>query len=113
MIEFLFLLMGVCIGFGIRPLYVLLTGRDIPCYKDEPNNSMSDAEHTVKSTEEGGAVSMSPSTSLLAGCCVYRLANGHQCKRSATELTTWGAFCWQHASPVYAIRHVQQARAND
>jgi hypothetical protein len=53
-----------------------------------------------------------PSTALLAGCCVYRLEDGCQCKRSATEWTTWGAFCWQHASPVYAIRHIQQATAN-
>ena len=37
MSEFLFMLMGVCIGFDIRPVYVLLTGRDIPCYRDEPN----------------------------------------------------------------------------
>ena len=73
---------------------------------------METADTRNDSTEEGGAVSMSPSTSLLAGCCVYRLADGRQCKRSATELTTWGAFCWQHASPVYAIRHIQQATAN-
>jgi hypothetical protein len=52
-----------------------------------------------------------PSTAL-AGCCVYRLADGCQCKRPATEFTTWGAFCWQHASPVYAIQHVQQVQAN-
>ena len=52
------------------------------------------------------------SDALLAGCCVYRLADGCQCKRSATELTTWGAFCWQHASRVYAIQHIQQATAN-
>ena len=60
----------------------------------------------------GEAKDESPA-SLLAGCCVYRLADGRQCKRSATKLTTWGAFCWQHASRVYAIQHIQQATANN
>ena len=50
-------------------------------------------------------------TDLWAGCCVYRLRDGRQCKRSATELTTWGAFCWQHASPIYATRNIQQDAA--
>ena len=44
--------------------------------------------------------------------CAFRLANGHRCKRSTTEATTWGVFCWRHARPAYAIRHVQQAQAS-
>ena len=48
----------------------------------------------------------------VVGCCVYRLSDGCQCKRSATELTTWGAFCWQHASPRFAIRSLTQGQAN-
>lgn len=52
------------------------------------------------------------STALLAGNCVYRLKGLHQCKRSAAELTKWGAFCWQHASPRFAIRSLTQGLAN-
>jgi len=33
--EFLLVLLGLVIGFGIRPWYVLLTGRDIPCVNDD------------------------------------------------------------------------------
>jgi len=50
---------------------------------------------------------------LLAGNCVFRLKDVRQCKRPATELTTWGAFCWQHASPRFAIRSLTQEQAND
>ena len=49
---------------------------------------------------------------LLAGNCVFRLKDVHQCKRPATELTTWGAFCWQHSSPRFAIRSLTQGQAN-
>lgn len=49
---------------------------------------------------------------LLAGNCVFRLKDVHQCKRPATVLTTWGAFCWQHASPRFAIRSLTQGQAN-
>ena len=43
MYEALLILLGVVIGFGIRPWYVLLTGKDIPCVRedDEANNSIS------------------------------------------------------------------------
>lgn len=45
---------------------------------------------------------------LLAMKCVFRIKGLSQCKRPATELTTWGAFCRQHASPRFAIRSVQE-----
>ena len=49
---------------------------------------------------------------LLAGNCVFRINGIRQCKRAATEATTWGAFCWQHASPYFAIRSVLE-QANE
>ena len=41
MLEILLVLMGVCIGFGIRPFYVLFTGRDIPCVRDDDDKANS------------------------------------------------------------------------
>lgn len=35
MTAVLLILLGACIGFGIRPMYVVLTGRDIPCRRGE------------------------------------------------------------------------------